>query len=218
MKRNTQTEDTQTKSSAENTKPSQKEKSAGAAGNEGLMKVFEEELKDIYGAEKQLMTALPEMMEAAKSEDLKQAFEEHLEQTKEQAKRIEQIFSMLSIDREAKKCKAMAGLIEEGKDIIKDFEKGSVRDSALIIGAQKIEHYEIAAYGSLCELAEVLGKHKVANLLDITLEEEEETDSLLTKIAESVNDCALEDSGNNESDENETKTADKEDQTADITA
>lgn len=193
MKRNTQNEETQNKSSADKTNTTKDTDKISQKSNESLKRVFEEELKDIYGAEKQLIAALPEMAKAANSEELKQAFEDHLEETKEHAKRIEKIFGLLSLDREAKKCKAMAGLIEEGKDIIKDFEKGSVRDSALIIGAQKIEHYEIAAYGSLCELAEVMGKHQIANILDTTLEEEEETDSLLTSIAETVNDNAMND-------------------------
>ena len=163
-----------------------------AEKKQGLMKVFLEEIKDIYGAEKQLLQALPELAEAADSDELTEAFETHLEQTRQHAKRLEQVFSMLGEDRETKKCKAMEGLIEEGKEIIKDFEKGPVRDCALIISAQKVEHYEIAAYGSLCELAEVMGKHKIANLLDTTLEEEEETDALLTGIAEKVNECAME--------------------------
>jgi ferritin-like metal-binding protein YciE len=153
--------------------------------------VFEKELKDIYNAEKQLVSALPEMAEAASSDDLKQAFEDHLEETKEHVKRIEKAFSILGIDREEEQCEAMEGLIEEGKKIINDFEEGEVRDCALIIGAQKIEHYEIAAYGSLCELAEVMGKHRVADLLDETLEEEENADKKLTEVAEMVNDGAL---------------------------
>jgi ferritin-like metal-binding protein YciE len=154
--------------------------------------VFEEELKDIYGAEKQLLKALPEVINAAKSDELKEVVSDHLEQTKEQVKRIEKIFGMLGIDREEKKCEAMEGLIEEAKTIINEFEEGNARDCALIIGSQKIEHYEIAAYGSLCELAEVLGKHKVAELFDETLEEEEMADQLLTQVAEKVNDSALE--------------------------
>ena len=153
--------------------------------------VFEGELKDIYGAEQQLLKALPEVAEAASTDELKQAVNKHLEQTKEHVKRIEKVFSLLSIDREAKKCKAMEGLIEEGKEIIKEFGKGVARDCALIIGSQKIEHYEIAAYGSLCELAEVMGKHRVAEILDQTLEEEEQTDKILTRIAERVNDEAM---------------------------
>ena len=178
---------------------SRQQNTAAAAGkrqtknkSEDLMKLFQEELKDIYGAEKQLSEALPEVIEAVENTDLKEAFTDHLAETKEHAKRIEKVFSMLSIDREEKKCKAMEGLIQEAKDIIKEFEAGSVRDCALIIGAQKIEHYEIATYGSLCELAEVLGKHRVSNILDTTLEEEENADRNLTALAEMVNDEAME--------------------------
>jgi ferritin-like metal-binding protein YciE len=159
-----------------------------------LQSVFEELLKDTYGAEKQIVKALPNLVEAAMSEELQQAFEDHLEQTKEQVTRLEQIFSMLGINRMAKECKAMQGLLEEGDEVIETFEEGTVRDCALIVAAQKVEHYEIAAYGSLCELAEVLGLHRVADILDTTLEEEEETDQLLTSIAETVNDQAMEES------------------------
>jgi ferritin-like metal-binding protein YciE len=160
-------------------------------GGKTIADVFETELKDIYNAEKQLVKAIPEMAEAASSEDLKQAFEDHLEETKEHVKRIEKAFSILGIDREEETCEAMEGLIKEGKEIIDEFEEGEVRDCALIIGAQKIEHYEIAAYGSLCELAEVMGKHRVADLLDETLEEEENADKKLTEVAEMVNDGAI---------------------------
>ncbi len=212
MKRNPQNEEIQNKSSAD-IKTTKETGKTSQKNSESLRKVFEEELKDIYGAEKQLIIALPEMAREAHTEELKQAFEDHLEETKEHAKRIEKIFGLLSLDREAKKCKAMAGLIEEGKDIIKDFEKGSARDSALIIGAQKIEHYEIAAYGSLCELAEVMGKHQIANILDTTLEEEEEADSLLTSISETVNDNAFNDT-DSEYENKEKETEELEEATA----
>jgi ferritin-like metal-binding protein YciE len=162
-----------------------------APAKPGLAKVFEEELKDIYGAEMQLTEALPKVAEAASHPKLKKAVTHHLAQTKKQIERLDKVFSLLSIEKEEKKCKAMAGLIEEGEEIIKNFEQGAVRDAALIIGSQKIEHYEIAAYGSLCELAEVMGKTRVADLLDKTLEEEEKTDTLLTNIAELVNDLAM---------------------------
>lgn len=173
-------------------------------GNQKTLKqLFEEGLKDIYNAEKQLIQALPEMAQAAYSEDLADAFQQHLEQTKKHAERLEKIFSRLRIDREEETCKAMEGLIEEGKKIISEYEESPVRDSALIIGAQKIEHYEIAAYGSLCELADVLGFHKICDTLDRTLAEEEETDHLLTSIAMDVNDEAYEMSSENEYDEYE---------------
>lgn len=158
-----------------------------------LEDLFEDELKDIYNAEQQLLKALPEMVEASYSEDLQNAFNKHLEQTKRHVERIEKIFTRLRIDKDDENnCEAMEGLIKESKEIIEKFEKSPVRDSALIIGAQKIEHYEIASYGSLCELADVLGYSKVVEILDRTLEEEEMTDKNLTHIAQDVNDEAYE--------------------------
>jgi ferritin-like metal-binding protein YciE len=158
-----------------------------------LEDLFEEELKDIYNAEQQLLKAIPEMVEAAHNEDLADAFSHHLEQTKKQVERLEKIFDRLHIDKnEEETCEAMQGLIKEGQQIIADFDESAVRDSALIIAAQKIEHYEIASYGSLCELADVLGYDKIATMLDRTLEEEESTDHMLTEIAMDVNDEAYE--------------------------
>jgi ferritin-like metal-binding protein YciE len=157
-----------------------------------LGNLFEEGLKDIYNAEKQLIEALPKMAEAAYSQDLENAFTEHLQQTERQAERLEKIFEWLEIENKEKECKAMKGLIKEGNEIIEEFEEGPVRDAALIIGAQKIEHYEIAAYGSLCELADVLGYSRISEVLDYSLEEEEVTDENLTCIAQDVNDEAYE--------------------------
>lgn len=157
-----------------------------------LSAVFINGLKEIYNAEKQLIKALPKMAEAASDEELKDAIEHHLEQTKKQAERLEKIFSRLRIDREEKTCAVMQSLLEEGQKTISEYEEGPVRDAALIIGAQKIEHHEIAVYGSLCELAEVLGYHKISDILDRSLEEEEEADHLLTEIAQDINDEAVE--------------------------
>lgn len=158
--------------------------------------LFEKNLRDTYSAEQQMIEALPEMIKAADNEDLKDAFSKHLEQTKRQAERLEKVFSRLEIDKDEDKvtCKAMEGLIKEGKEILKEFDKSPVRDSAMIIGAQKIEHYEIAAYGSLRELAEVLGYKKMSEMFDRTLQEEEDTDKLLSEIAQDVNDEAFESS------------------------
>jgi ferritin-like metal-binding protein YciE len=148
-------------------------------------------LKDIYSAEKQLVNALPEIARAIDNEDLEEAVTFHLEQTKKHVARLEKVFDRLHITKtDSEKCPAMEGLIEEGKKVISEFERGPVRDSALIIGAQKIEHYEIAAYGSLCELADVLGENKVHDILGRTLDEEEETDINLSDIAKDVNDEA----------------------------
>jgi len=158
-----------------------------------LNELLEEGLKDIYSAEKQLVEALPQMAEAADSEDLQEAINTHLEQTKKHVSRLEKIFDRLNIEREGEeKCVAMEGLIEEGKKILSEFDRSPVRDSALIIGAQKIEHYEIAAYGSLRELADVLREDKIVDILQRTLDEEEETDQMLTEIAQDVNDEAYE--------------------------
>jgi ferritin-like metal-binding protein YciE len=163
------------------------------SSNQGktLMDVFEAELKDIYNAEKQLVKALPKVAEAAYSNELQSLIEEHLEETQEQVSRLEEVFSICGISPKAEKCEAMEGLIEESNKVIEDFEEGNVRDCALIIGAQKIEHYEIASYGSLCELAEVMGMEEVSEILDNTLEEEEGADKKLTKVAETINDEAL---------------------------
>ncbi|MFL5752015.1 MAG: ferritin-like domain-containing protein [Bacteroidia bacterium] len=165
--------------------------SQSVSSKKTLEDLFEEELKDIYSAEKQLVEALPDLAKAAHNEELEEAFSRHLEQTKKHVERIEKIFDRLQINKEEEeKCYAMEGLIEEGQRIIQDFEEGPVRDSALIIASQKVEHYEIAAYGSLCELADVLGYDKICSILDRTLEEEESTDALLTDIAQDVNDEA----------------------------
>jgi ferritin-like metal-binding protein YciE len=155
--------------------------------------LFETELKDMYSAEKQLLEALPEMAKAAYSEDLQDAFEKHLHQTERQVDRLEKIFERLEIDKnEEENCEAMEGLIEEANEIMSEFDRSPVRDSALIIAAQKVEHYEIASYGSLVELADVLGYGKIAEMLERTLEEEKDTDEDLSSIAQDVNDEACE--------------------------
>jgi ferritin-like metal-binding protein YciE len=180
-------------STSENKNKTSKADKVSKEKSNTLDNLFEEGLKDIYSAEKQLIEALPKMARASYSEDLKDAFTQHLEETKFQAQRLEKIFTRLRIDKtEKKKCEAMAGLIEEGKQIIENFEEGPVRDSALIIGAQKVEHYEIATYGSLCELADVLGYGKIRDILGQSLEEEETTDHTLSDIAQPVNDEAYE--------------------------
>ena len=150
-----------------------------------LEELFMDELKDIYWAEKHLVKTLPKMAKAATSEELKKSFTDHLEVTKEHVSRLEEAFSLLDKKAQAKKCEAMAGLTKEGEGIIEDTEKGSLtRDVGLIMAAQKVEHYEIATYGSLAQLAKTLGKKDIANLMLQTLEEEKEADELLTSIAE----------------------------------
>src|SRR6186713_3401075 len=151
-----------------------------------LEKFFVDQLKDIYYAEQHLVKALPEMQKAATSEELEDAFDEHLKQTERHVKRLEKVFQLIRQKPEGKKCEAIEGLTKEAKSIISETKEGSMtRDAALIIAAQKVEHYEIATYGGLVQLALTLGKNRVASLLDKTLQEEEETDRQLTDIAES---------------------------------
>lgn len=150
-----------------------------------LLELFNESLKDIYWAEKHLLKAIPKMQKAATAEELKAAFAGHLEVTRNQITRLEQVFEMMGKKAQAKKCEAMAGLTKEGDSIIEETPKGtSTRDVGLILAAQKIEHYEIATYGGLAQLATTLGMDEVSGLLSETLEEEKEADSLLTNIAE----------------------------------
>jgi len=151
-----------------------------------LYQLFEDELKDIYWAETHLVKALPKMAEAATSEQLKKAFEKHLEVTQKQVSRLEEVFSVLGKKASAKKCEAMSGLIEEANTIIGDTEKDTMtRDCGLIFAAQKVEHYEIATYGCLKAVANILGEKEAAELLNQTLQEEKNTDVELTVIAES---------------------------------
>lgn len=150
-----------------------------------LEELFLDELKDIYWAEKHLLKALPKMEKAATSEELKQSFSDHLEVTRVQVERLEQAFGMLDKKAQGKKCEAMDGLTKEADGIIEDTEKGTMtRDVGLIMAAQKVEHYEIATYGSLAQLAKTLGKNEIADLMGQTLAEEKEADELLTSIAQ----------------------------------
>ena len=150
-----------------------------------LEKFFHDQLKDIYYAEQQLLKALMEMKGASTTEELEDAFDEHHKQTERHVKRLEKVFNMIGQKAEGKKCEAMDGLIKERKSIISDTKSGTMtRDAALIIASQKVEHYEIATYGGLVQLAITMGKHNAATLLDKTLREEEDTDCRLTDIAE----------------------------------
>jgi ferritin-like metal-binding protein YciE len=163
-------------------------KKAGASEDvqSALLEFFTEEVKDIYWAEKHLLKALPKMKKAASSPELQEAFETHLQQTQEHVSRLEEVFSLLNEKPEAKKCDAMDGLVEEGEGIISDTEDGTAtRDVGLILAAQKVEHYEIATYGGLAQLAKTLGRNDIKEILGQTLAEEKETDQLLTDIAES---------------------------------
>lgn len=146
-----------------------------------------DQLKDLYNAEHQLIKALPRMAKTANSPDLKKGFEDHLEQTKTQAERIEQIFSQGNLDGSpaGKKCVAMEGLIGEGQEMIRENMDPNVKDAALIAAAQKVEHYEIASYGTVRTFAQELGLKRVADMLQQTLNEEEQTNDKLTSLAES---------------------------------
>jgi len=151
------------------------------------------ELRDIYDAEKQLVKALPKMAKAASSEQLRQAFQGHLEETKTQVERLERAFARLDTRTRGKRCAAMEGLVEEASQMMEEIKIPQILDCALIAGAQKVEHYEIAAYGSVRALAEACGHQDVAQLLDETLEEEKAADQKLNQIALSeVNHAALE--------------------------
>lgn len=145
-----------------------------------------EELKDLHNAESQLLKALPKMAKAASSDELKEAFTQHLEETQGHVTRLEEIFETLGIPPKGKKCLAMEGLIAEGSEMMEEDAIPEIKDLALIVAAQKIEHYEIAGYGSCRALSELMGENDIADQLQMTLDEEGETDKKLTEIAESI--------------------------------
>jgi len=173
---------------ATSTKPMQVDNAkvdADEMKNSPLHKFFVSALKDIYFAENAIVDALQKMEAAATTEELKEAFEDHQLQTKKHISRLEKVFKLIDEKPEKKECKAIKGIIEEGEEIMKATEEGSMtRDAALIIAAQKVEHYEIATYGGLAQLAITMGHDKAADLLEKTLQEEEDTDYNLTEIAE----------------------------------
>ena len=151
---------------------------------EHLMDLYVDELKDVYNAEKQLLRALPRMAKKADHPELRQAFENHAAITEEQVRRLETIFDDLKLPKRGKKCRGMEGLIEEGQEMMEEEADPDVMDAAMIASAQRIEHYEIAAYGTLRTYARQLGLKEHASLLQRTLDEEGQTDKLLTRIAE----------------------------------
>jgi ferritin-like metal-binding protein YciE len=152
-----------------------------------LQDLYVSELKDLYDAENRIIKALPKMIESANSPDLRAAFEQHLEQTRTQAQRLEQIFNRMGETAKGEKCKGMVGILDEGENVIDDVEDAppAVCDAALIAAAQRVEHYEIAAYGTVRTFARRLGREDDAMLLNQTLQEEGETDKKLTSLAES---------------------------------
>ena len=153
-----------------------------------LKELFIEELRDLYDAENQLTKALPKMAEGSSSPELQEAFEEHLEQTRNHVSRLEKVFAGLGEKPKAEKCKGMEGLIKEGSELLKEDDFDSeVKDAAIIGAAQKVEHYEIAGYGTVRTFAELLGEDEAVSLLEETLEEEKETDQKLTELADQIN-------------------------------
>lgn len=149
-----------------------------------LQDLFEDSLKDLYDAERQVVKALPKMVESASSQELKQSFKDHLQATERQVARIEEIFQKMDMPKRGKHCKGMEGLIEEGKEMMEESMEPQVLDAALIAAAQKIEHYEITGYGTARAFAQALGHSDVARILDMTAEEEGQTDKKLTALAE----------------------------------
>jgi ferritin-like metal-binding protein YciE len=156
---------------------------AMASKQKTLHDLFHDTLKDIYFAEKKILTALPKMAKAAQSEDLTAAFEKHEQQTEEQVERLEQIFAMIDAKPQGKTCDAIVGIIDEGNEIAKDYKGSPALDAGLLAAAQAVEHYEITRYGTLKAWAEELGLKDAAELLDTTLEEEKQTDEDLTELA-----------------------------------
>jgi ferritin-like metal-binding protein YciE len=175
-----------------------------------LKSLFIDELRDIYHAERQLVRALPKLAKAATSSDLREALESHLAETEEQVSRVEQAFELLNEAAKTKTCAGMMGIVEEGSELIKEGDKGAALDAGIIAGAQRAEHYEMAAYGSLMAWARALGHDDVAELLSASLEEEKAADKKLTELAEAgLNDAAASAS---ESDDDETEQSDNEDE------
>lgn len=173
-----------------------------------LQKFTVDSLKDIYYAEKQLLKTLPKLNKAATSPELKQVFQNHVTVTQQQVSRLEQVFEMMGKKAQGKKCEAMEGLIKESESIIEDTEAGTkTRDVGLIVAAQKVEHYEIATYGGLVQIAKTMGKNDIAEILAQTLAEEKEADQLLTDVAENnINMQAQQEES--EEDTNETEESD----------
>jgi ferritin-like metal-binding protein YciE len=152
-----------------------------------LHELYVEQLRDLYDAENQLVKALPKMAEASNSDELRQGFEEHLEQTREHVQRLENIFESLGEKPKGEKCKGMEGLIKEGSEALDEDMQEDVKDAAIIAAAQRVEHYEISGYGTVRTFANLLGEDEAVSLLQKTLDEEKETDSKLNQLAENIN-------------------------------
>jgi len=154
---------------------------------DSIEKLFIAELKDLYSAENQITKALPKMVKAATSPDLKKAFESHLRETEGQIQRLVEICEKIGTNPKGKSCEGMKGVLSEGSSMMQEVEEGDVRDAALIAAAQRVEHYEMAAYGAVRTYAELLGQSQAAKLLEETLEEEKAADQKLTSISQKVN-------------------------------
>jgi len=163
-----------------------KEKSTSEKA-QGLRDLFENELKDIYWAEKELTNAIPKMIKNATSEELIEALTSHLKETKNQVDRLQQVFESVNVKAQEKKCEAMAGLVKEAIEIMESTAKGAVRDAGIISAGQKVEHYEIATYGTLASFARILGEDEAASLLEETLNEEKAADEKLSEISDVIN-------------------------------
>jgi ferritin-like metal-binding protein YciE len=166
-----------------------------------LRELYVEQLRDLYDAEHQIIKALPKMRDAAQAEELKDALNEHLDVTKEQANRLEQIFKNLGEKPKAEKCKGMQGVLEEGNDLVSGIKDENVRDAAIIASAQRVEHYEMAGYGTARTYAELLDQEDAKELLQQTLNEEEEADQVLTSLAEDINREAMSEESTEEAEE-----------------
>lgn len=172
----------------------------GSMKSSQLMKLFEDQLKDIYWAEKALTKAMPKMIKKATSPELTDALKSHLAETENHISRLEQVFHSINKKASGKKCEAMEGLIKEAAEIMESCEAGAMCDAGIILAGQKVEHYEIATYGTLCAFAKSLGENEAHSLLQKSLEEEKEADENLTGIAQSINiDAAVEDEHENDS-------------------
>jgi ferritin-like metal-binding protein YciE len=168
--------------------------------NENLKKLYVDELKDLFSAENQLLKALPKMAKAASSDELRTGFEEHLEQTKVHVQRLEEIFESLDESPKGKKCVGMEGLVKEGSEVMEEGFEDAVLDAGLIGAARRVEHYEMAAYGTAREIARVLGQTKHTSLLEKTLAEEKQTDEKLADLAKEINSQANEEGSEEQQD------------------
>lgn len=168
--------------------------------NENLQKLYVDELKDLFSAESQLLKALPKMAKAASSDELRTGFEKHLEQTKVHVQRLEEIFASLDESPKGKKCVGMEGLVKEGSEVMEEGFEDAVLDAGLIGAARRVEHYEIAAYGAVSEIAKALGETKHASLLEKTLAEEKQTDEILAQLAKEINTQANEEGSEEQQD------------------